>query len=252
LNKYFALPAKNNSSSRNEVVALSHPKSEASEAYRALRTSILLAGGTAPQVLLVTSPLPQEGKTTTCINCGIMLAQQGRRVLLIDADLRRPSIHMRLKMKNERGLTNILTGRAIASECIVKYPEVPNLSVLTAGSSPPRPSELLGSEVINDLLSQWRKEYDHILIDSPPALSVTDAVLLSPKCDRVVLVIRAGQTTKGALSRARDLLLQVNAQVLGVVVNAVDLNAPQYYYYSYGSSHRSYYTDDTRVNTSGT
>src|SRR5712671_1827021 len=250
-NKYFALTAKSSSDSRNEVVALSHPKSEASEAYRALRTSILLAGGTAPQVLLVTSPLPQEGKTTTCVNCGIMLAQQGRRVLLIDADLRRPSIHLRLKMKNEHGLTNILTGSSSAADCVVQYPQVPNLSVLTAGPSPPRPSELLGSEVINDLLVQWKKEYDHILIDTPPALSVTDAVLLSPKTDRVVLVIRAGQTTKGALTRARDLLLQVNAQVLGVVVNAVDLNAPQYYYYSYGSSHRSYYSDDTRVNNKG-
>ena len=250
-NKYFTLAAKNDSASR-EVVALTHPKSEAAEAYRALRTSILLAGGTTPQVLLITSPLPQEGKTTTCVNCGIMLAQQGRRVLLVDGDLRRPSVHLRLKIQNKRGLTSILTGAATAADCIVDYPNVPNLSVLTAGPSPPRPAELLGSEKISILLEQWRKEYDHILIDTPPALSVTDAVLLSPKTDRVVLVIRAGQTTKGALSRARDLLMQVNAQVLGIVVNAVDLNAPQYYYYSYGSSHRGYYSDDTRANTKST
>jgi capsular exopolysaccharide synthesis family protein len=246
------LPANASSASeRVELVALSRPTSEIAESYRALRTSILLSQmGSPPKVILVTSALPQEGKTTTCINSAVVLAQQGRRVLLVDGDLRRPSIHKNLGIRPRAGLTDLLTGSETAQPLIIPSPQLPNLFVLPAGRTPPHPAELLGSPLMKNLLQQWREQFDHIIIDSPPALSVTDAVLLSVQADTVVLVIRSGQTTKTALRRARDLLMQVNAKMMGVVVNAVDLNSPDYYYYYYsGSKYGSYYTDQSSSKT---
>lgn len=242
------LPAKaGDDGDKVELIALSRPTSEIAESYRALRTSILLSQlGSPPKVILVTSALPQEGKTTTCINTAVVLAQQGRRVLLVDADLRRPSIHKNLRIRSRAGLTELLTGSETSQPLIIASPQLPNLFVLPAGRTPPHPAELVGSPLMKNLLQQWRDEFDHIIIDSPPALSVTDAVLLSVQADTVVLVIRSGQTTKAALRRARDLLLQVNAKLMGVVVNAVDLSSPDYYYYYYsGSKYGSYYTDQS-------
>jgi len=216
-----------------ELITQVKPQSQMAEAYRALRTSLLLSSlGAPPKIILITSALPQEGKTTTSINTAIVLAQKGVRVLLIDADMRRPSVHKSLDLPAPlKGLSNVLTGTSSIPDAITIAPQLPNLWVLPAGSPPPNPAELLASANMRTVLSQLREQYDHIVIDTPPTLSVTDAVVLSTRADAVVLVIRSGQTTKTALRRARDLLTQVNARVCGVLLNAVDLASPDYYYY---------------------
>jgi succinoglycan biosynthesis transport protein ExoP len=229
-----------------ELVTQSRPRSQMAESYRALRTSLLLtfAGG-PPTVILITSALPEEGKTTTSVNSAIVLAQKGTRVLLIDADLRRPSIHKTLGMGPKIGLSNVLTGAATLQQAIIPSTILPELFILPAGTPPPNPAELLASAKMKNVLAELRKQYDHIVIDSPPTLSVTDAVVMSTDADAVVLVIRSGHTTKPALRRARDILLQVNARVCGVLVNAVDLSSPDYYYhYEYqGKYGHGYYQE---------
>jgi polysaccharide biosynthesis transport protein len=228
-----------------ELVTQVRPQSQMAESYRALRTSLLLSNlGAPPKVIMVTSALPQEGKTTTSMNCAVVLAQKGVRVLLIDADLRRPSIHKNLGMGPHSGLSNVLTGSTTLEQAITRTAILPNLDVLPAGTPPPNPAELLASTNMRDLLAQLREQYDHIVIDTPPSLSVTDSVVLSPRADAVVLVIRSGQTTKQALRRARDILTQVNAKVVGVLLNAVDLSSPDYYYYyEYQGKYARYYRD---------
>jgi capsular exopolysaccharide synthesis family protein len=230
-----------------ELITQSRPQSQMAESYRALRTSLLLTSlGAPPKVILVTSALPEEGKTTTSINSAIVLAQRGTRVLLIDADLRRPSIHKTLGMAPGNGLSNVLTGGTTLERAIVPSTISPNLSVLPAGTPPPNPAELLASPNMGILLAGLRDQYDHIVIDTPPTLSVTDAVIMSTKADAVILVIRAGQTTKQALRRARDVLTQVNARICGVLLNAVNLNSPDYYYYYeyQGKYGQRYYADE--------
>jgi len=228
------------------IISHSRPKSEIAESYRALRTSILLSSiGHAPKVIMLTSALPQEGKTTTSVNTAIVLAQKGGRILLVDADMRRPSIHQTLKLRNRSGLSTLLTGSTSFEQSILQSNFQPNLYIMTAGPPPPHPAELLGSSVMKEYLNRWREEFDHIVIDTPPVLSVTDAVLLSVETDAVVLVIRSSKTTKDALRRSRDLLTQVNARVLGVVVNAVDLKSSDSYYYYYGSNYGGRYYDES-------
>lgn len=228
-----------------ELITQVRPQSQMAESYRALRTSLLLSSlGAPPKVIMVTSALPQEGKSTTSINTAIVLAQKGVRVLLIDADLRRPSIHKTLGMGPRSGLSNVLTGSTTLEQAITRPPLLPNLQVLPAGTPPPNPAELLASANMREVLEELRKEYDHIVIDTPPTLSVTDAVVLSPRSDAIVLVIRSGQTTKQALRRSRDILMQVNAKVAGVLLNAVDLSSPDYYYYyEYKEKYSRYYQD---------
>jgi capsular exopolysaccharide synthesis family protein len=235
-----------------ELITQSRPQSQMSEAYRALRTSLLLTSvGAAPKVILITSALPQEGKTTTSVNTATVLAQKGTRVLLIDADLRRPSIHKTLGLGPRVGLSNVLTGGATLQEATFRSTLMPNVFVLPAGTPPPNPAELLASAQMVEVLAELRQQYDHIVVDTPPTLSVTDAVVLSTRADAVVLVIRCGQTTKPALRRSREILAQVSARVAGVLLNAVNLDSPDYYYYyeyqgKYG--HR-YYDDDTEAET---
>lgn len=235
-----------------ELVTQARPQSQMAEAYRALRTSILLtSAGGPPKVVLVTSALPQEGKTTTSINTAIVLAQKGARVLLIDADLRRPSVHKTLGMAPHNGLSNVLTATAELQQCIVRSPILPSLFILPAGTPPPNPAELLASTNMKDVLTVLREQYDHIVIDTPPTLSVTDAVIVSTCADSVVLVIRSGQTTKQALRRARDLLVRVSAKTAGVLLNAVDLASPDYYYYYeyQGKYGQRYYREDDLTDT---
>ena len=229
-----------------ELVTQVRPQSQMAESYRALRTSLLLSNlGAPPKVIMVTSALPQEGKTTTSINVAVVLAQKGVRVLLIDADLRRPSIHKTLGMGPHSGLSNVLTGSTTLEQAITRTAVLPNLFVLPAGTPPPNPAELLASSNMKDVLSQLSEQYDHVVVDTPPSLSVTDAVVLSPRADAVVLVIRSGQTTKQALRRSRDILTQVNAKVVGVLLNAVDLSSPDYYYYyEYQGKYARYYRED--------
>src|SRR6266849_940471 len=241
--KRLALAASNEAV---ELITQVRPQSQMAESYRALRTSLLLTNlGAPPKVIMVTSALPQEGKSTTSINCAIVLAQKGVRVLLIDADLRRPSIHKTLGMGPRSGLSNVLTGSTTLQQAITRTPILPGLFILPAGTPPPNPAELLASSNMKDVLAELREQYDHIVVDTPPALSVTDAVVLSPRADAVVLVIRSGQTTKQALRRSRDILTQVNAKVVGVLLNAVDLSSPDYYYYyEYQGKYARYYRDE--------
>jgi capsular exopolysaccharide synthesis family protein len=229
-----------------ELVTQVRPQSQMAESYRALRTSLLLSSlGAPPKVIMVTSARPQEGKTTTAINSAIVLAQKGVRVLLVDADLRRPSVHKTLGMGPRSGLSNVLTGNATLEQAIATSPILPNLFILAAGTPPPNPAELLASSNMKDVLNELREQFDHVVIDTPPTLSVTDAVVLSPRVDAIVLVIRSGKTTKQALRRARDILMQVNAHVTGVLLNAVDLTSPDYYYYyEYQGKYSQYYQED--------
>src|ERR1700730_9527957 len=179
------------------LITYMRPKSEAAEAYRALRTSILLSSfGAPPKVILVTSALPQEGKTTISANSALVLAQRGSRVLLLDADLRRPGLEKLFGLRPHGGLSTLIAGSDKVEDVVRPVPEVPNLWILAAGPIPPQPAELLGSTVMKDYIARWRNEFDHVIIDTPPCLSVTDAVVLSPEVDRVILVARSGQTTK--------------------------------------------------------
>jgi capsular exopolysaccharide synthesis family protein len=240
--RFFLAPRTGNGCAATLVTSL-EPQSQISEAYRTLRTSILLSrAGQPPQVVVFTSALPQEGKTMTSVNTAFVIAKQGKRVLLIDADLRRPSIHKVLELRSDVGLSNVLSGGAKWKDAVQPTAEA-NLFVLPSGPLPPHPSELLAATSMQDLIREGRNEYDHIIIDSPPLLSVTDAVLLAVQADMVALVVRSGQTTMGAIRNARDLLLHVKAPLRGIVLNAVDLQSPDYYYYHSGPKYRGYYTD---------
>ena len=228
------------------LVTYARPRSEAAEAYRSLRTSILLSSfGAPPKVILVTSALPQEGKTTISANSALVLAQRGGRVLLIDADLRRPSMHRLFGFHSRGGLSTLLSGVDKVEDVMIPSPEVPNLWILPAGPVPPQPAELLGSIVMKEHLARWRNEFDHIVIDTPPCLTVTDSVVLSPEVDRVILVVRAKKTTKLALRQACELLLQVNARVMGIVLNALTWDSAESYYYYGGRYSDRYYHEES-------
>jgi len=227
------------------LITYVRPKSEAAEAYRALRTSILLSSfGAPPKVILITSASPQEGKTTISANAALVLAQRGSRVLLLDADLRRPGIDKLFGIKARGGLSTLISGVDKVEDVLIPSSQVPSLWILPAGPIPPQPVELLGSTVMKDHLTRWRDEFDHIIIDTPPCLSVTDAVVLSPHADRIILIARSGKTSKLALRRACDLLLRVNARVMGIVLNALDLRSHGGYYYTYGLPDAHRYYDD--------
>ena len=222
------------------IGVLGNPKSQFAEAFRALRTSLLLStAGHEPRIILLTSATPSEGKTTASINLACVMAQRGVRVLLIDADLRRPTVHHRFGLNGKLGLTSVLTGSVTLEQAIQKIPEVPSLDVLSSGPVPPFPTEMLGSDVMAQMLKQCEGIYTHIVMDSPPLLSVTDSVVLARDADAVVLIVRQGKSSKHALRRARDLLLRSGARITGLVLNAVDVNSPEYYsyygYYGYSS-----------------
>jgi polysaccharide biosynthesis transport protein len=217
------------------LTTLSSPKSQFSEAFRALRTSLLLSvAGGEPKVILLTSATPSEGKTTVSINLACVLAQRNVRVLLVDADLRRPTVHHRFGLNGKVGLTSVLTGSVSLQDAIQTIPEIPQLDVLVSGPVPPFPTEMLGSDTMHQLMEQCKGIYTHIVMDSPPLLSVTDSVVLARDADAVVMIVRHGKSSKHAMRRARDLLLRSGAPVTGIVLNAVDLNSPEYYaYYGY-------------------
>jgi polysaccharide biosynthesis transport protein len=242
LRKATALAAKNDGGSSGLIVS-TRPRSHVAEAYRALRTSILLAlSDQPPKSIVVTSGLPREGKTTTSLNLAAVLAQKGARVLLVDADLRRPSVHTVLRIRGTSGLSTLLTGGAVFEDVVQPAPGVSNLWVVPAGAPPSQPSELLSSAKMRELITRWEGEYDHVIIDTPPVLSVTDAVSLSSDVDGVLMVVRAGNTRRDALRRMQELLAQVNARQLGVVLNAIDLTASDTaYYYYYGGAQAGYY-----------
>jgi len=212
----------------------------AAEAYRALRTSIVFsAAGKAPEVILVTSSLPGEGKSLTSINLAAAMAKAGKDVLLIDADMRRPSLHKLFQVEQEPGLSNYLVGEVNDIPCVPTI--VPNLFLLSCGKIPPNPSELLGSARMEELLAKAQERFAQIIIDSPPIISVTDATILSTKSEAVLLVIRAEEVPRKAAKKAKDQLLGVNSNLLGSVLNDIPFQKHGYYYYNYYHKYQSYY-----------
>ncbi len=235
--------AANGHEKRIELVAQHLPKSQMSEAFRALRTSLLLSQpGRPPQVILVTSALPREGKTTAAANLAVTLAQLGDRTVLIDADLRKPGVGRLLNLGSGKyaGFSSYLAGVSSLDLVTVPHPSIPNLSAIPTGPLPPNPADLLSSHKLSEAIAELRTKFKFIVIDSPPIMAATDAVILSVQTDGVLLVVRSGETPKEAFTRTRDLLLSVKCHILGVVLNAVDSGAPDYYYsyryypYSYG------------------
>jgi polysaccharide biosynthesis transport protein len=231
------------SSPRVELLSYVQPKSQISEAFRALRTSLLLSQAEhPPQVILVTSALPREGKTTAAVNLAVTLAQLGDRTLLMDSDLRKPGVRRALNLTTGKdiGLSSYLAGVCSLDEVMVAHPAISNLTALTTGPVPPSPADLLSSHRMREAITELRRRFKFIVIDSPPIMAATDAVILSALTDGVLLVVRSGTTPKEAFTRARDLLTAVKCRLLGVVLNAVDSSAPDYYYsyryypYAYG------------------
>ncbi|HKA21907.1 MAG TPA: polysaccharide biosynthesis tyrosine autokinase, partial [Blastocatellia bacterium] len=214
--------------------------SSAAEAYRVLRTSVLLsAAGNPPKTILVTSGQPGEGKTTTVVNTAISLAQMGASVLIVDCDLRRPATHKVLGVNHAQGLSTYLSRNVSIDDLIHKLP-IPNLSLLPCGPVPPNPAELIISERMKEMLHDLAGRYDHIIIDSPPLINVTDPVILSTMVDGVILVVHGGKSTRDVLRRARQELSTVGAKIFGVVLNNVDLRRDgydNYYYYRYYSGY---------------
>jgi len=221
------------------VVSIQEPNSSATEAYRSLRTSLQIIGLRRPvQTILVTSPMTSEGKTTTAVNLAVTMARAGRHVVLVDLDLRRPRIAQFLGLDPELGFTSVVVGDAPLSEALTSVSiagGVPAVQVLTSGPIPPNPSELMGTTRVSELLASMQSFADLVIIDSPPLVPVTDALVLSGRVDGVLLVVGAGQTRRRHLARATELLQQTEAPILGAVLNATTAQHRGYGYgYGYG------------------
>lgn len=228
----------------SELLIDADSRSSLAEAYRQLRTSILLStAGHAPKSLLITSSLPSEGKTTTATNTAISLAQTGAKVLIIDADMRRPRLHSVFNIENGDGLSTLLSNELTEEEIlkVVKYDEGTKLNLLTSGPIPPNPAELIGSEQMANLLKVLQAHFTHVVVDSPPITSFTDGVLIASMVDGVILVVHAGKSSRQVVRRARQLLQDVGAKIFGVVLNNVNLRSQDNYYYYQSYYHRNNY-----------
>jgi protein-tyrosine kinase len=213
------------------LITLTSPKSPISEQYRTIRTNIQFSTvDRSIRSILVTSSGPGEGKSTTSANLAVVFAQQGKKVLFIDADMRKPTVHYTYRLDNHVGLTNVLT-KQVSLEYAVKSTEQENLDVLTSGPIPPNPAELLGSRSMEELLEQAFTQYDLVLFDTPPVLVVTDAQILANLCDGIVLVVSSGKTEIEAAQKAKEALANAKGKLLGVVLNNKKIKESQYYYY---------------------
>jgi capsular exopolysaccharide synthesis family protein len=222
-----------------DLISFLSPKSNVAESYRSLRTAFLLSSAEPrPQCIAVSSPMPREGKTATLANLAVTLAQAGKQVLVVDADLRKPRLHRVFNVRNLNGLTNYLTGKMEMAK-LIKVTEVPNLLLINSGPVPPNPVELLGSEKMTSLIGLLRKTFDYVLFDTPPILAVTEALDLGSRLDGVILVVWGERTSREALKRAYEKLDMVKVRTLGVVLNNVvvrkhDYNYRHGYYGEYG------------------
>ena len=229
-----------------EWAVLKHPTSVVAESYHALRTAILLSSAPRPpQAVLVTSTQPFEGKTSTAFNLAMGLTQIGRKVLFIDADMRQPGLNRLVDATGRVGLSSVLTGASKLEEALFQLPDLPNLWFLSAGPQPPNPADLLASKAMEELLATLRGRFDHLVVDTPPVLMVTDATVLSSIVDGVILVTESQVTGRAALARTHRILQSAGAKVIGCVLNKLDLKNDGYYgsYYRY---YGRYYSQDSR------
>jgi polysaccharide biosynthesis transport protein len=234
----------------SELLIFADSRSALAEGYRHLRTSILLStAGHPPKSLLITSSLPSEGKTTTATNTAISLAQTGANVVIVDADMRRPRLHSLFNVGNGEGLSTLLSSEATDAEILrtIRVDEGTKLNLLTSGPIPPNPAELIGSEQMANLLRRLQNHYTHVVIDSPPITSFTDGVLIASMVDGVILVVHSGKSSRQIVKRSRQLLTDVGARILGVVLNNVNLRSQDNYHYYQRYYHRSHYADDDRA-----
>jgi polysaccharide biosynthesis transport protein len=237
--------ANGNGIGKSELLINSDTRSSLAEAYRQLRTSILLStAGHAPKSLLITSSLPAEGKTTTAVNTAISLAQTGAKVLIIDADMRRPRLHNIFNVSNAQGLSTVLSSEMTENEVfkVLQFDKETNLYLLPSGPVPPNPAELIGSEQMSSLMKNLTRVFTHIVVDSPPIASFTDGVLISSMVDGVILVVHSGKSSRNIVRRSRQLLQDVHAKVFGVVLNNVNLKSHDSYYYQ--TYYSNYYRSD--------
>ncbi|MCU9599717.1 CpsD/CapB family tyrosine-protein kinase [Pallidibacillus thermolactis] len=216
---------------RRSLITLMAPKSPISEQYRTIRTNIQFSTvDEAIRSIVVTSTAPGEGKSTTVSNLAVVFAQQGKKVLLIDADLRKPTTHYTFQIMNTKGLTNVLTKQIHFHEA-VQETVMENLNILTSGPIPPNPSELLASNAMKQLLEEAYKLYDLVLFDAPPILAVTDAQVLANLSDGSIMVTSSGFTDKDAAVKAKELLENAKSKLLGAILNNKQVNEKSYYYY---------------------
>jgi non-specific protein-tyrosine kinase len=226
----------------DSLITISQPRSPISEAYRALRTNIQFASVDKPiQSLVVTSIAPAEGKTTVAANLSITLSQGGRNVIVIDADLRRPKMHQKMNLPNRKGLTSLFMQADLHLDGTIQKTKTNNLYVMTTGNLPPNPSELLASDRMDHILDKMLDNADIILIDTPPIMAVTDAVILSQRVDGLLLVIKVGETKTVAAQQTVSQLRRLNANILGVVLNSVPTRGSRYYYSNGYYSYQEYY-----------
>ena len=224
-----------------DLLPHSNSRSAIAEAYRAFRTSLLLASASSPKVIVISSTFAREGKTTTSVNLATVLAQMGKPVLLIDADLRRPRLQKIFRGKMNLGLVNYLAAN-IPLDDVIQETQVPNLSLILSGPTPPNPSELLGSDRMKHLIHEIRARFAFVILDSPSVMAVTDSIVLAANADGVVLCVHGGQTPRDIVQRAAERLRQSNIPVLGALLNNLDL---QQYGYSFKKSYYDYYADDS-------
>lgn len=228
------------------IFTLKSSKSPVSEAFRTLRTNIQFSSIDKPiRSMVITSSGPREGKSTVSANIAVTIAQAEKRVLLIDCDLRKPTLHKHFQMSSLKGLTNILVENAKHTDVLYDFADIPGLNVIGSGPIPPNPAELLGSNKMKKFIKDMEKEYDMVILDTPPIGLVTDSALLSTIVDGTILVCSVEEADINAAQRAKKLLDKVNANILGVVLNKVPINGGGYYKYHYSYYYDySYYGDE--------
>ncbi|MCB9139527.1 MAG: CpsD/CapB family tyrosine-protein kinase [Caldilineaceae bacterium] len=230
---------------------LERTHSPAAEAYRVLRTNLQYAAVVHKlDTLMITSPSPSEGKSTTAANLAVALGQSGRRVVLIDADMHRPRQHRLFQLVNNVGLTSALLGDLEQLDSFLQPTKVPTLRVLTTGPLPPNPAELLGSQRMHELLNRIKEQADIVIVDSPPATAVADTAVLSTQVDGVLMVLHAGRTSGEMAKRAKAALDQVGGRLIGAVLNRMPTRGSSYYYYYHYNYYRRYYRRDDEISSS--